>query len=84
MSFPNKYKVMFYSEIIHNINNPTHESIDFTSWADVPSPKFDISTIPSPLILRLGDTKDIGLQIKPIPPHSKLLILFRIIILLYN
>jgi hypothetical protein len=28
MSFPNKYKVMFYSEIIHNINNPTHESIE--------------------------------------------------------
>ena len=71
MNFPDKYKVMFYSEIIYDINNPVNQSIDFISWADIPSPQLTISTIPNPLILRVGETKDIGVQLKPLSSGSR-------------
>jgi hypothetical protein len=77
MNFPNKYKVMFYSEIIYDINYPINQSItsidaiDLTSWADIPSPQLTISTIPNPLILRLGETKPIGVQLKPLSSSSR-------------
>ncbi len=71
MNFPNKYKVIFYSEIIYDINDLSNQSIDFTNWADIPAPQFTLSTIPNPLILRVGETKDIGVQLKPLSSGSR-------------
>ncbi len=64
MNYPNKYKVISYSEVIYDDSYPSNISIDFTSWTYVPSPIYTASTTPATLDLRRGDKKDIGLQLK--------------------
>ena len=57
---PDKYKIMFY------VNSFTDHGklVDFTSWIDVPPGIYTLSTSPSPLQLRPGSTKDIGVVLK--------------------
>lgn len=57
---PDKYKVMFY------ISSFTDDGkiLDFTSWIDIPSPIYTMSTTPSPLQLRVGSTGSVGVVLK--------------------
>ena len=59
---PSKYRVMFYAIVIYN--NSSKIVLDLTNWIDIPPPEFTISTLPDPVVLRQGEQKDIGIQLK--------------------
>jgi hypothetical protein len=59
---PSTYRVMLYSIIIYN--NTSKIVLDLTNWIDIPPPEFTISTLPDPVVLRQGEQKDIGIQLK--------------------
>ncbi len=59
---PSKYRVLFYSIVIYN--NSSKMVLDLTNWIDIPPPEFTISTLPDPVLLRQGEQKDIGVQLK--------------------
>jgi hypothetical protein len=59
---PNKYRVLFYATVIYN--NYSKIVLDLTNWVDIPPPEFTISTLPDPVVLRQGEQKDIGVQLK--------------------
>jgi len=72
---PTRYRIAFYSEIIHNISDSV---IDYTNWVDIPPIQYAISTTPeNPVTLRQGETKDIGITLKstsgPVPVLNYLL-----------
>jgi hypothetical protein len=61
MGSPNNYRVTFYSGIVYDF---TTQYWDVTNWVDVPSPKFYISSSPSPVILTKGKTHSITAELK--------------------
>ena len=58
---PNPYKAMFYAGAIHNNSDM---KIDISSWVDISPPVYSISTLPNPVIVRQGEQKIIGAQLK--------------------
>jgi hypothetical protein len=58
---PDKYKVLFYTL---SSSSGQNRITDFTSWIDIPPPTFVMSTSPSTIELRPGDSKDIGVILK--------------------
>jgi hypothetical protein len=63
MTSPSKYRVLFYSLLIYD-NKNAKSVVDLTSWIDIPPATYAFSTLPSPLVLRLGERMDIGVQLK--------------------
>jgi hypothetical protein len=63
MTSPSKYRVLFYSLLMYD-NNSAKSVVDLTSWIDIPPATYEFSTLPSPLVLRLGEQMDIGVQLK--------------------
>ena len=61
VGFPHKYKIMIYAL---SSGNSCTRIVDFTGWIDVPPPSYTISTSPSPLELRPGTARDIGVGTK--------------------
>jgi hypothetical protein len=61
IALPDKYKITFY---ILTTSSGCSRIIDFTSWIDIPPPKFVISSSPIILELRTGDAKDLGIVLK--------------------
>jgi hypothetical protein len=59
--YPTEYKVMFYASTIHGYSNM---KLDLTSWLDIPPPEYDIAPLPNPVIVRQGEQKIIGVQLK--------------------
>jgi hypothetical protein len=59
--YPTEYKVMFYASTIHGYSNM---KLDLTSWLDIPPSKYDIAPLPNPVIVRQGEQKIIGVQLK--------------------
>ena len=59
---PDNYRVLFYSTVIYN--NSSKIVLDLTNWVDIPPPEFTISALPDPVVLRQGEQKDIGIQLK--------------------
>jgi hypothetical protein len=53
---------LFYSTVIYN--NSSKIVLDLTNWVDIPPPEFTISALPDPVVLRQGEQKDIGIQLK--------------------
>ena len=53
---------MFYAIVVYNNNSKI--VVDLTNWVDIPPPEFTISTLPDPVVLRQGEQKDIGVQLK--------------------
>ena len=58
---PNPYKAMFYAGAIYNNSDM---KIDLTTWVDISPPVYSISTLPNPVIVRQGEQKIIGAQLK--------------------
>ncbi len=54
--------MLFYATVIYNNNSKI--VLDLTNWVDIPPPEFTISTLPDPVVLRQGEQKDIGVQLK--------------------
>ena len=54
--------MLFYATVIYN--NSSKIVLDLTNWVDIPPPEFTISTLPYPVVLRQGEQKDIGVQLK--------------------
>jgi hypothetical protein len=61
IALPDEYKLMFYTI---SSNNSCTRVVDFTSWIDIPTPNFLISTSPNTLELRPDEEKNIGLVLK--------------------
>jgi len=61
LAFPDRYKVMFYTL---SSSDRCNRIIDFTSWIDIPPPRFVISTFPNTIEVRPGIAKDIGVVLK--------------------
>jgi hypothetical protein len=59
--YPTEYKVMFYAITIHGYLNM---KVDLTSWLDIPPSEYSIATLPTPVIVRQGEKKIIGVQLK--------------------
>jgi hypothetical protein len=59
--YPTEYKVIFYASTIHGYSNM---KLDLTSWLDIPPPEYDIAPLPNPVIVRQGEQKIIGVQLK--------------------
>jgi hypothetical protein len=57
---PSSFKVIYYSVVAYN--NKT--IIDLSNWINIPPPKYTFSTIPSPVLLRQGQEKIIGIQLE--------------------
>jgi len=59
---PSKYRVLFYAIVVYN--NSSKIVVDLTNWVEIPPPEFTISTLPDPVVVRQGEQKDIGVQLK--------------------
>jgi hypothetical protein len=58
---PNPYKAMFYAGYVYNNSDM---KIDLSPWVDISPPVYSISTFPDPVIVRQGEQKIIGAQLK--------------------
>jgi hypothetical protein len=58
---PNPYKAMFYAGAVYNNSDM---KIDLSTWVDISPPVYSISTLPNPVIVRQGEQKIIGAQLK--------------------
>jgi hypothetical protein len=58
---PNPYRAMLYAGYIYNNSD---RKIDLSTWVDIPPPVYSISTLPNPVIVRQGEQKIIGTQLK--------------------
>ena len=58
---PNPYKAMFYAGYAYNNSDM---KIDLIPWVDISPPVYSISTLPNPIIVRQGEEKIIGAQLK--------------------
>jgi hypothetical protein len=58
---PNLYRAMFYAGYVYNHSNM---KIDLSPWVDISPTVYSISTLPNPIIVRQGEQKIIGAQLK--------------------
>jgi hypothetical protein len=58
---PPNYKLMFYSTALYGKTNFVY---DLSSLIDIPSPQYNILTMPNPVVLRQGEQKIVGVQLK--------------------
>ena len=58
---PNLYRAMFYAGYVYNNSNM---KIDLSPWVDISPTVYSISTLPNPIIVRQGEQKIIGAQLK--------------------
>ena len=58
---PNPYKAMFYAGAIYNNSDM---KIDLSTWVDISPPEYSLATLPNPVIVRQGEQKNIGAQLK--------------------
>src|SRR5919112_2308613 len=58
---PNLYRAMFYAGYVYN---NSVMKIDLSPWVDISPPVYSISTLPNPIIVRQGEQKIIGAQLK--------------------
>jgi hypothetical protein len=58
---PNLYRAMFYAGYVYNNSD---RKIDISTWVDISPPVYSISTLPNPVIVRQGEQKIIGAQLK--------------------
>src|SRR5919199_4040655 len=58
---PQSYKLMFYSTALYGKSNFIY---DLSSLIDIPPPEYNILTTPNPVVLRQGEQKIVGVQLK--------------------
>lgn len=58
---PHSYKLMFYSTAVHGKSDFIY---DLSSLIDIPPPQYVVLTLPNPVVLRQGEQKIIGVQLK--------------------
>jgi hypothetical protein len=58
---PQNYKLMFYSTALYGKSNFIY---DLSSLIDIPPPQYNILTIPNPVVLRQGEQRIVGVQLK--------------------
>ena len=58
---PPDYKLMFYSTLMYGKSNFLY---DLSSLIDVPPPQYTLLALPHPVVLRQGEQKIIGVQLK--------------------
>ena len=58
---PHNYRLMFYSTAMYGKSIFIY---DLSSFIDIPPPQYTVLTLPNPLVLRQGEQKIIGVQLK--------------------
>ncbi len=58
---PQSYKLMFYSTALYGKSNFIY---DLSSLIDIPPPEYNILSTPNPVVLRQGEQKVVGVQLK--------------------
>jgi hypothetical protein len=58
---PHNYKLMFYSTVVYGKSNFIY---DLSSIIDIPPPQYTVLTLPNPVVLRQGEQKIIGVQLR--------------------
>ena len=61
LAFPSNFKAMYYGIVIYDSSNMV---VDLGSWIDIPPADLAISTLPTPVIIRQGEQKNIAVQLK--------------------
>jgi hypothetical protein len=64
---PEKFRVMFFLErgvITEKVPIISNLFVDVSSWVDVPSSAYSILSVPNPLVIRQGEEKIVGVQVK--------------------
>ncbi|MDQ5860533.1 MAG: hypothetical protein M3278_06130 [Thermoproteota archaeon] len=61
VAFPSMFKAMYYGIVIYDSSNMV---VDLGSWIDIPPADLAISTLPTPVIIRQGEQKNIAVQLK--------------------
>ncbi|MDQ3836090.1 MAG: hypothetical protein M3270_04055 [Thermoproteota archaeon] len=61
VAFPSNFKVMYYAIVVYDYSNMV---VDLGSWIDIPPKDLQLSTLPNPVIIRQGEQKNIGIQLK--------------------
>jgi hypothetical protein len=60
LTSPTVFRVLYYSILVYNSSKMV---LDLSSWIDIPPPQYVFSTTPSPLVVRQGEQKNVGLQL---------------------
>lgn len=60
LTSPAVFKVLYYAIVIYDNLKMV---LDLSSWIDIPPPQYVFSTTPSPLVIRQGQQKNIGVQL---------------------
>ena len=60
LTSPAVFKVLYYAIVIYENLKMV---LDLSSWIDIPPPQYVFSTSPSPLVIRQGEQKNIGVQL---------------------
>jgi hypothetical protein len=60
LTLPSSFNVLYYALIIYNNSKMI---VDLTNWISIPPPQYIFSTIPSPIEIRPGEDKIVGVQL---------------------
>jgi hypothetical protein len=62
MISPNKYRVVFYAEVIDSVQRNTW-IVDATNWVSIPPPEIAVTVLPSSMDLRQGDASTVEVRL---------------------
>jgi hypothetical protein len=72
---PDKYRVVFYAEVIDSIERNTW-IVDATNWVSIPPPEIIVSVLPSSMNLRQGDKSTVEVTVNSTTDSGLLVELF--------
>jgi hypothetical protein len=84
LTSPSVFRVLYYAIVIYDNLKMV---LDLSNWIDIPPPQYVFSSTPSPIVVRQGEQKNIGVQLisstgtptnvsnyQPLANHSSLII----------
>jgi hypothetical protein len=60
LTSPTVFRVLYYTIVIYNNSKII---LDFSNWIDIPPPLYVFSSTPSPIVVRQGEQKKVGVQL---------------------
>lgn len=60
LASPTVFKVLYYTVVIYDNSKMV---LDLSNWIDIPPPQYVFSSTPSPIVVRQGEQKNIGVQL---------------------
>jgi hypothetical protein len=60
LTSPAVFRVLYYAIVIHDNSKMV---LDLSNWINIPPPQYEFLTTPSPIVVRQGEQKNIGVQL---------------------